>query len=54
MVRRRGIITLSDRMKYIDYANDFKIMRFGVVGVKVWLNQPKNKSYSYLFQWSFN
>jgi hypothetical protein len=34
----------------IDYANDFRIMRFGVVGIKVYLRLSKNIPYYYFFE----
>lgn len=38
IIRHKGSIPLSTKTKNIDYAMDHKIMRFGVVGIKVWLH----------------
>jgi len=51
MIRRNGNLPLAHKNKKIDFASDFKIMRFGVVGIKVWFNiKPKIRPYFYLFK----
>lgn len=50
IIRRSGPLTLVKKTAIIDYATDFKIMRFGVVGVKVWLYMK----YIYPYHYSFN
>lgn len=36
MVRKNGRVSLSQKSAIIDFSSQFKIMRFGMVGVKVW------------------
>lgn len=49
MVRKNGKVTLSEKDANIHYAADFKIMRFGVVGVKVWLEKKRSRPYYYKY-----
>jgi len=53
IVRSAGDVTLGTKSCYIDYAADFKIMRFGVVGVKVWFNLTRIRPYYYVFRFKF-
>jgi len=53
MVRQHGPVTLATKSRFIDYAADFKIMRFGVVGVKVWFYLTKSRPYFYIFTFVF-
>lgn len=53
IVRQNGDITLGSKSCYIDYAADFKIMRFGVVGVKVWFHLKYAKPNYYIFSFKF-
>jgi hypothetical protein len=54
IVRSSGDVTLGTKSCHIDYAADFKIMRFGVVGVKVWFHLAAIRPYYYMFNFSFN
>lgn len=53
LVRRSGDVTLAKKSCVIDYAADFKIMRFGVVGVKVWFHLIAVKPYYYVFKFTY-
>ena len=53
IMRQRGSIPLSSKKIYVDYAQDFKIMRFGVVGIKVWLNHRTNTPHPMLYTLRF-
>lgn len=53
IVRTAGDITLGTKSCYIDYAADFKIMRFGVVGVKVWFYLKGIRPYYYVFKYRY-
>ena len=50
IIRKRGGIPLSSKKRNIDYAFDYKVMRFGVVGVKVWLYAKAVLPYYYTFK----
>ena len=50
IIRHKGSIPLSTKTKNIDYAMDHKIMRFGVVGIKVWLHLRSLRPSVYQFQ----
>ena len=49
MIRSKGSIPLSTKNKFIDYAADFKIMRFGMVGIKIWIHRKMSRPYFYTF-----
>jgi len=53
ILRQHGRVTLGTKSKFIDYATDAKIMRFGVVGVKVWFHLRKSYPHSYNFRFTF-
>jgi len=53
LVRHFGDVTLGTKSCNIDYAADFKIMRFGVVGIKVWFHLTTIRPYYYVFRFSF-
>jgi ribosomal protein S3 len=53
LVRRHGIISLTTKSQFIEYAADAKIMRFGVVGIKIWLHILKRRPNLYRFDFCF-
>lgn len=53
IIRRNGEITLANKSKPIDYAADFKVMRFGVVGVKIWFYSTVSRPYFYRFSYTY-
>jgi ribosomal protein S3 len=53
ILRQHGSVTLGTKSRFIDYATDAKIMRFGVVGVKVWFHLRKFHPHSYNFRFIF-
>jgi ribosomal protein S3 len=50
IVKGAKSIPLTKVNVYIDYAFDFLIMRFGVVGIKVYLLSNKENPYHYFFE----
>ncbi len=54
IVKQHGSVPLSKKDKYIDYASDYKVMRFGVVGVKIWLYTKDISPYFYIFKFNIN
>lgn len=52
MVRKNGRVSLSQKSAFIDYASQFKIMRFGLVGVKVWLMRKNSFYKPFLYRFS--
>jgi ribosomal protein S3 len=55
MIRKYGSVPLSKKDAIIDYAADSCIMKFGVVGVKVWLQMTTRSTPSfYYFAYNFN
>lgn len=53
LIRKKGKLTLSKNDANIDYSYDFKIMRFGLVGVKVWFQVKIKKPCFYKFTFVF-
>jgi ribosomal protein S3 len=49
MIEQTKNMTLGTKVVFIDYAADFVILRFGLVGVKVWLNYVKFRPFFYKF-----
>jgi len=43
MIRKSGRISFSSKNRDVHYACDGKIMRFGMVGVKIWFNYKRKR-----------
>lgn len=52
LIRKHGRIPLGSKNIKIDFASDYKIMRFGIVGVKIWLHLKNLNPYFYTFRFS--
>jgi len=51
-IRGRGSIPRARKTALIDYAADHKIMRFGTVGIKVWLYDRRKRPLLYNFKFN--
>ena len=49
MIKQTKNMPLGTKVVFIDYAADFVALRFGLVGVKVWLNYVKFRPFFYKF-----
>lgn len=47
ILRQRGSIPLSAKDKPVDYAADYKILKFGLIGIKVWLYSKRVNPFFY-------
>lgn len=47
IIKRKKITTLACKSQDIDYAMDSLIMKFGIVGIKIWLVHLKSKPFFY-------
>jgi len=50
IVRGHKSMPLSKSTAIVDYASDFKILKFGVVGIKVYLLQSNTLPYHYFYE----
>ena len=54
IIRQHGRLPLASKKIEIDYASDSKTMRFGAVGVKIWLYTKNITPYSYTISFTYN
>jgi len=50
MIKGRGAVPKAKKKAFIDYAADYKVMRFGLVGIKIWLHSKTIKPVWYTFK----
>jgi len=51
LVYSGGLISLNTISLKLNYSADFRVMKFGVVGVKVWLRHYKQRPFYYYFKY---
>ena len=52
LIKKYGQFTRATKTKHIDYAQDTRILRFGMVGVKIWMLLTRENACMYYFSFS--